>query len=57
MGTSVSSGLGYAPTDLIVVNDLDHGLTLAHMMNRMQAALVCNDTCVALDAALRSILD
>jgi len=57
VGTSVSSGLGYAPADLIVVNDLDHGLTLAHMMNRMQAALVRNDTCVALDAALRSILD
>lgn len=41
----------------IVVNDLDHRVTMAYMMNRMQAGLVGNDTSVALYAALRSILD
>jgi CubicO group peptidase (beta-lactamase class C family) len=41
----------------IVVNDLDHGVTMAYMMNRMQAGLVGNDTSVALYTALRSILD
>jgi len=41
----------------IVVNDLDHGVTMAYMMNRMQAGLVGNDTSVALYATLRSILD
>ncbi len=41
----------------IVVNDLDHRVTMAYMMNRMQAGLVGSDTSVALHAALRSILD
>lgn len=41
----------------IVVNDLDHRVTMAYMMNRMQAGLVGNETSVALYAALRSILD
>lgn len=41
----------------IVINDLDHRITMAYMMNRMQAGLVGNDTSVALYTALRSILD
>ena len=41
----------------IVVSDLDHRVTMAYMMNRMQAGLVGNETSVALYAALRSILD
>lgn len=41
----------------IVVNDLDHRVTMAYMMNRMQAGLVGNETSVALHATLRSILD
>lgn len=41
----------------IVVNDLDHRVTMSYMMNRMQAGLVGNETSVALYAALRSVLD
>lgn len=41
----------------IVINDLDHRVTMTYMMNRMQAGLVGNETSVALYAALRSILD
>lgn len=41
----------------IVINDLDHRITMAYMMNRMQAGLVGNDTSVALYTELRSILD
>lgn len=41
----------------IVINDLDHRITMAYMMNRMQAGLVGNDTSVTLYTALRSILD
>ncbi len=41
----------------IVINDLDHRITMAYMMNRMQAGLVGNNTSVALYTALRSILD
>ena len=41
----------------IVINDLDHRVTMTYMMNRMQAGLVGNDTSVALYAGLRSILD
>jgi CubicO group peptidase (beta-lactamase class C family) len=41
----------------IVINDLDHRVTMAYMMNRMQGGLVGNETSVALYATLRSILD
>ncbi len=41
----------------IVINDLDHRVTMAYMMNRMQGGLVGNDTSVALYSTLRSILD
>ena len=41
----------------IVINDLDHRITMAYTMNRMQARLIGNDTSVALYTALRSILD
>lgn len=41
----------------IVINDLDHRVTMAYMMNRMQGGLVGNDTSVALYTALRSIVD
>ena len=41
----------------IVINDLDHRVTMAYMMNRMQGGHVGNDTSVALYTALRSIVD
>ncbi|MEQ9164322.1 MAG: serine hydrolase, partial [Ilumatobacter fluminis] len=40
----------------IVVNDLDNRVTMAYMMNRMQAGLVGNETSFALLTELRSIL-
>ncbi len=40
----------------IVINDLDNRVTMAYMMNRMQAGLVGNDTSFALLTALRGIL-
>jgi CubicO group peptidase (beta-lactamase class C family) len=40
----------------IIINDLDNRVTLAYMMNRMQAGLVGNDTSAALITALGEIL-
>jgi CubicO group peptidase (beta-lactamase class C family) len=40
----------------IIVNDLDNRVTMAYMMNRMQAGLVGNDTSAALLTRLREIL-
>lgn len=39
----------------VVVNDLDNKITLAYMMNRMQAGLVGNETSVAMVAAMNEI--
>ncbi len=39
----------------VVVNDLDNGVTMTYMMNRMQAGLMGNDTSFALVQALREI--
>ena len=41
----------------IVINDLDNRVTMAYMMNRMQAGLVGNETSVSLVAALDRLLD
>ncbi len=40
----------------LVINDLDNGLTMAYMMNRMQPGLVGNETSNALVAELTKIL-
>ncbi len=40
----------------IIVNDLDNRVTMAYMMNRMQAGLVGNETSLGLIAALVKIL-
>jgi len=40
----------------VVVNDLDNRITMAYVMNRMQAGLVGNDTSLALAAALRELV-
>ncbi|MGY6500991.1 MAG: serine hydrolase domain-containing protein [Acidimicrobiales bacterium] len=40
----------------IVVNDVDNHITVAYMMNRMQAGLVGNETSAALLAAYRAIV-
>ncbi len=40
----------------IVLNDLDNGVTLTYMMNRMQAGLVGNETSLSLIAELEKIL-
>ena len=40
----------------VVINDLDNRVTMAYMMNRMQAGLIGNDTSFALVAALRDLL-
>lgn len=39
-----------------VVNDLDNRVTMAYMMNRMQAGLMGNDTSLSMVSALRQIL-
>jgi CubicO group peptidase (beta-lactamase class C family) len=40
----------------IIVNDLDNRMTMAYMMNRMQAGLVGNDTSIALVSTLNTLL-
>jgi CubicO group peptidase (beta-lactamase class C family) len=41
----------------LVLNDLDNRVTVAYMMNRMQAGLLGNDTSLALVGELRELLD
>ncbi|MGH1493125.1 MAG: serine hydrolase domain-containing protein [Acidimicrobiales bacterium] len=40
----------------IIINDLDNRITMAYMMNRMQAGLVGNETSVALINALQQLV-
>ncbi|MEM7322472.1 MAG: serine hydrolase domain-containing protein [Actinomycetota bacterium] len=40
----------------VVINDLDNRVTMAYMMNRMQAGLMGNETSVALVSELQTIL-